>query len=112
MKGLQIIRNNFNSLIDKYEEDGITVDDIVKKATNEEMNATILCDYFIDEVVKKRVPMFNEETEKIFVKATKDLVRAGIGIGQYGFLFMLTEENFMKEIEQSEKLEGTEDESE
>lgn len=100
---LKVIRDNFNAMLDDYEKEGITVEDINKHTKNEQLAANVLADYFMNEVVKKRVPMFNEETKDLFTKATKDLVRAGISIGQYGFLSMLTENDFLEKSKESEK---------
>lgn len=97
MTDLKIIRDNFNKMIDEYEKADISIDTIKKKTQSEEIAASVLVDYFMQEVVKKSVPLFSDEVQEKFEKSAFDLVRAGINIGQCGFLSILSEENFKEE---------------
>lgn len=97
MTDLKIIRDNFNKLIDEYEKADISIDDINKKTKAEQIAASILVDYFMQEVVKKSVPLFSNEVKEKFEKSAFDLLRAGINIGQCGFLSILSEESLEEE---------------
>ena len=97
MTDLKIIRDNFSKMMDEFEEADISIDTIKKKTKAEQIAASILVDYFMQEVVKKNVPLFSDEVKEKFEKSATDLVKAGIAIGQNGFLSMLLEENFKEE---------------
>ena len=97
MTDLKIIRDNFSKLIDEYEKADISIDDINKKTKAEQIAASILVDYFMQEVVKKSVPLFSNEVKEKFEKFAFDLIKAGNFIGQCAVLSSLSEENFKEE---------------
>ena len=97
MTDLKIIRDNFSTMMDEFEEADISIDTIKKKTQSEQIGASVLIDYFIHEVVKKSVPLFSDEVKEKFEKSATDLVKAGIAIGQNGFLSMLLEGNLEEE---------------
>ena len=96
MSDLKIVRENFNKVIDKYEEEDITEKELDERYTNSILKVNILANYFIEEIIGKRVPIFDEETKELITNNLKQVISLGVNAGMTGFVAGLVNTEFVE----------------
>ena len=103
MKDLAIMRDNFNKLIDYYERNGITVEDITKRNNFKMLEVYEQFEDFINTTVKESVPLFSEEVKLKFTLELVVLLNKASTTGMFSFLNIITDEKFINEILEGEE---------
>lgn len=96
MNDLKIVRENFNKVIDCYEQEGITTEELDRRYTEAITKTNIFANYLIEDVIGKRVPIFDEETKQKIVNSVKSLVGLSIDTGMRGFVSGLANTEFVE----------------
>ena len=102
MKDLAIMRDNFNKLIDYYERNGITVEDITKRNNFNMLEVYEYTEDFINTTVKESVPLLSEEVKLKFKSELEVLLNKASTTGMFSFLNIITDEKFINEILEGE----------
>ena len=102
MKDLAIMRDNFNKLIDYYERNGITVEDITKRNNFNMLEVYEHTEDFINTTVKESVPILSEEVKLKFKSELEVLLNKASTTGMFSFLNIITDEKFINEILEGE----------
>ena len=102
MKDLAIMRDNFNKLIDYYERNGITVEDITKKNNFNMLEVYEHVENFINTTVKESVPLLSEEVKLKFKSELEVLLNKASTTGMFSFLNSIADEKFINEILEGE----------
>ena len=102
MKDLAIMRDNFNKLIDYYERNGITVEDITKRNNFNMLEVYEYTEDFINTTVKESVPLFSEEVKLKFKSELEVLLNKASTTGMFSFLNSIADEKFINEILEGE----------
>ena len=103
MKDLAIMRDNFNKLIDYYERNGITVEDITKRNNFNMLEVYEYTEDFINTTVKESVPLLSEEVKLKFKSELEVLLNKASTTGMFSFLNIITDEKFINEILEGEE---------
>ena len=103
MKDLAIMRDNFNKLIDYYERNGITVEDITKRNNFNMLEVYEHTEDFINTTVKESVPLLSEEVKLKFKSELEVLLNKASTTGMFSFLNIITDEKFINEILEGEE---------
>ena len=102
MKDLAIMRDNFNKLIDYYERNGITVEDITKRNNFNMLEVYEHIEDFINTTVKESVPLLSEEVKLKFKSELEVLLNKASTTGMFSFLNSIADEKFINEILEGE----------
>lgn len=103
MKDLAIMRDNFNKLINYYERNGITVEDITKRNNFNMLEVYEYTEDFINTTVKESVPLLSEEVKLKFKSELEVLLNKASTTGMFSFLNIITDEKFINEILEGEE---------
>lgn len=102
MKDLSIMRDNFNKLIDYYEKNDITIEDITKRNNFKMLEVYEHLEDFINTTVKESVPLFSEEVKLKFTLELVVLLNKASTTGMFSFLNSIADEKFINEILEGE----------
>ena len=103
MKDLSIMRDNFNKLIDYYEKNDITIEDITKRNNFNMLEVYEHVEEFINTTVKESVPLLSEEVKLKFKSELEVLLNKASTTGMFSFLNIITDEKFINEILEGEE---------
>ena len=103
MKDLAIMRDNFNKLIDYYEKNDITIEDITKRNNFKMLEVYEQFEDFINTTVKESVPLLSEEVKLKFKSELEVLLNKASTTGMFSFLNIITDEKFINEILEGEE---------
>ena len=89
MTDLSILRKNFNKLIDSYEEQDITIEQLDERAMGSKLYAALLADQLEKVMLEGNVDLPNKHINELF--------KAGLNVGFTNFFVDLAKEDFMEE---------------
>lgn len=98
MSDLSIIRSNFNKLLDWYEEQGVTINDIKQYLDAEVEYASRANIAFIENTVRDSVPLLSDEVKEKFDREAASFIKIGIDIGSINYLTSLSRDDFMENL--------------
>ena len=107
MTDLKIVKDNFNKLIEAFEKQDITIEDIKQKAENTRNAAIVIVDK-IESDIEGKIFTTDEDGNLIPVKPSKitnTMLRLGMEIQFNELLADLTNEKFMEESNGTESIE-------
>ena len=103
MSDLTIMRDNFNKLMDYYEKNDITIEDIKNKNSANEYDLALSFNKFINTTVKDSVPLFSDEVKEKFTSGIREICAIALFAGQFVMLETIASEELVNKIVEEKK---------
>lgn len=99
MTDLSILKNNFNKLIESYEKNDVTIENIRERSMGSRLVAAITAEKIEHDILEGKILVENDgkTTEIESSKFIDDLIKVGLDIGFTDFMESLANEKFMEE---------------